>query len=86
MFYKKFVTTEDVKNACRQFIIRDWTQLKGSSVVLAEARIVRKIVGDEVLSVSTGNFKTGLEIKVEHGRKFVDANFTNPDAPTKRTN
>ena len=77
MIDQQTVTTEDVQNACRQLGIRDWTQLKDSTVELSEARIVRKIVGGEALSVSTEEFKSGLEIELEHGRKYVDANITN---------
>ena len=39
--------------------------------------MIAKTVGSEALQVSTENFRLGLEIELEHGLEFPDANVTN---------
>jgi hypothetical protein len=44
---------------------------------LEETGIIQKEVGSEALSISTEAFKQGLEVELEHGVQFSDANVTN---------
>ena len=43
-----YVPLSDVRQACRELGIRDWTQLTRAEVSLEEARIVRDVVGAEL--------------------------------------
>ena len=72
-----YISTQEVQRVCNQLGIRDWTNLDNSEVDLKEAELIAKIVGGEALQVSTENFRRGLEIELEHGLEFPDANVTN---------
>ena len=73
----EYVSKEEVKRVCDQLGIRDWTRLSKAEVELREAEIIRKLVGGEALDVSVEEFQRGLEIELEHGIGFSDANVTN---------
>lgn len=72
-----FVSKEAVKLACKELGIRDWTQLTGTSVQIEEAKIIQTAVGSEALEIPTAWFQQGLEVELEHGLQFPDANVTN---------
>jgi hypothetical protein len=72
-----FVSKEEVKRACQELGIRDWTKLTETKVSLEEAEIIRSTVGSEALQISADWFKQGLEVELEHGLQFPDANVTN---------
>lgn len=73
----EYVTKSEVQRVCQQLGIRDWTMLTSPQVELSEAEIIRQEVGGEALEVSTQAFKAGLEVELEHGITFPDANVTN---------
>ena len=72
-----FIRTEEVKRACQELGLRDRTQLTDTEVSLEEARIIQNEVGAEALQISTAAFQRGLEVELEHGLQFPDANVTN---------
>ena len=73
----QYVTTEEVKRVCHELGIRDWTLLKEASVPLEEARIIQTAVGAEATQITADEFCRGLEVELEHGLQFPDANVTN---------
>lgn len=73
----EYITKEEVRRVCILLGIQDWTKLDGSEVPLEEAKIIQRIVGGESVQISTEAFKQGLEIELEHGILFPDANVTN---------
>lgn len=73
----EYVSKEEVQRVCDQLGIRDWTGLTTTKVELREAEIIQKLVGGEALEISLEGFKQGLEIELEHGIAFPDANVTN---------
>ena len=72
-----YVTPEEVQRVCQDIGIRDWTDLKDIEIEGGEAEIIRKIVGGEALNIPLDDFKLGLEIELEHGLQYEDANVTN---------
>jgi hypothetical protein len=72
-----YITIQEVQSVCQQLGIRDWTKLEKPEVNLEEAELIAKLVGGEALQVSTESFRRGLEIELEHGLEFPDANVTN---------
>jgi len=72
-----YITTVEVQRVCRELKIRDWTTLTDSQVLLDEAKIIQAAVGSEASSISAEAFKQGLEVELEHGVQFPDANVTN---------
>ena len=73
----EYISTQEVQRVCKELGIRDWTKLEKPEVDLKEAELIAKLVGSEALQVSTENFRLGLEIELEHGLEFPDANVTN---------
>jgi uncharacterized protein DUF5661 len=73
----EYVTKEEVRRVCSAIGIRDWTALTEAKVEIEEANVIKTHVGGETLAISTEDFRDGLEIELEHGLAFSDANVTN---------
>lgn len=73
----EYVTKEEVRRVCSAIGIRDWTALTEAKITLKEAATIRKLVGGEALTISTKDFRDGLQVELEHGLAFSDANVTN---------
>ena len=73
----EYVTKDEVRRVCAAISIRDWTALTEAKVKLEEAAVIRKLLGAEALAVSAEDFQNGLEVELEHGLAFADANVTN---------
>ena len=73
----QYVTTAEVQRVCRELGIRDWTELKEATVNIDEAQIIRNAVGAEATRITVDEFRRGLEVELEHGLQFPDANVTN---------
>jgi hypothetical protein len=73
----QYITTEEVQRVCLELGIRDWTALKEAAVTFEEAKIIQSSVGAEAIQIDTDEFRRGLEVELEHGLQFPDANVTN---------
>src|SRR5215468_9983248 len=73
----EYITKEEVRRVCSAIGIRDWTALAEAKVTIDEAAKIKELVGGEALAVSPEDFRDGLEIELEHGLAFSDANVTN---------
>lgn len=72
-----YITLQEVQKVCADIGLSDWTSQTGASVDDDEVAIIRNIVGNEALEISLDDFKLGLEVELEHGTKFPDANVSN---------
>jgi hypothetical protein len=72
-----FIPKEEVQRVCQELGIRDWTKLTETKVQVEEARIIQTAVGYEALQIPVEWFQQGLEVELEHGLQFPDANVTN---------
>ena len=66
-----------MRRVCSAIGIRDWTALTEAKVKIEEAAVIQKLIGGEVLAISSEDFRDGLEVELEHGLAFSDANVTN---------
>jgi hypothetical protein len=73
----EYVTVEEVKRVCQELEIRDWTALTESTVGPEEARVILAEVNTEGMNIPVEDFLQGLEVELEHGTRFKDANVTN---------
>lgn len=73
----EYITKEEVRRVCSAIGIRDWTALKEAKVEIEEATVIQNLVGGEAVGVSAEDFRNGLEVELEHGLAFSDANVTN---------
>lgn len=74
---KEYVTKEEVKRICQALGIRDWTKLTKEHVPVREAKIILKKVNVKKMPIELEEFRQGLEVELEHGLRFEDANVTN---------
>ena len=72
-----YVTVEEVQRVCQALKIRDWTQLADAKVTTEEARVILQEVNAEGMPIPLADFVIGLEVELEHGTRFADANVTN---------
>jgi hypothetical protein len=72
-----YITVEEVKRVCGDLKISDWTALEKPTVPLDEARIILSLVNTERMDIDPEEFRNGLEVELEHGMTFKDANVTN---------
>jgi len=77
MNINEVIPKEEVQRACKELGIRDWTKLTETKVQVNEARTIQAAVGSEALQIPIEWFQQGLEIELEHGLQFHDANVTN---------
>lgn len=73
----EYVTKEEVRRICAMLKIRDWTELTKAEVEPREAQIILEVVNVEHMAIDIESFRRGLEVELEHGLQFHDANVTN---------
>lgn len=72
-----YVTVEEVQRVCKALNIRDWTKVTDGKVLAEEAGVILKEVNTTGMNIPLEDFITGLEVELEHGTRFADANVTN---------
>lgn len=72
-----YITMEEVKRVCKELNLSDWTQKTEPEVSSQEAEVVLKLVNVEGMDIPLEDFRFGLEVELEHGTMFKDANVTN---------
>ena len=73
----EYITKDEVKRVCRELKISDWTSKKEASVSMKEVKIILSEVNSKKMDIDPAEFKAGLEVELEHGIRFKDANVTN---------
>jgi hypothetical protein len=73
----EYISVQEVKNICQKLKIRDWTTLKRAEVTAQEAETILAELEIHDMKVSVENFRIGLEVELEHGIRFPEANVTN---------
>ncbi len=73
----EYITQQEVQRVCGLLGIRDWTALTEAKVLPEEAQAILTEIGAGGMSIDLENFRIGLEVELEHGIRFQDANVTN---------
>ncbi|MFB3885751.1 MAG: DUF5661 family protein [Thermodesulfobacteriota bacterium] len=73
----EYINREEVRRVCHDLKFRDWTQLKRAKVLPKEAKVILAQVNTEKMKIDPEEFRKGLEVELEHGIRFQDANVTN---------
>ncbi len=71
------VTKAEVKRVCDILELRDWSLITEPVVSDEEASKVLEMVNITKMDISLDTFRQGLEVELEHGTTFKDANITN---------
>jgi hypothetical protein len=77
MIIPEYISKKEVQRICQELGIRDWTKLIEPRISIDEAKIIQAEVGNEAMLISAEAFKQGVEVELEHGVQFPDANVTN---------
>ena len=73
----EYVTVDEVRRVCKETGLRDWSGITDPTVSTEEASAVLKIVNTQGMDIPLEAFRKGLEVELEHGTRFEDANVTN---------
>ena len=73
----EYITNKEVKRVCKEIGIRDWTKLKAPKTTTKEAKKILKLVNTQKMPIDLTEFQTGLNVELEHGTQYKDANVTN---------
>lgn len=73
----QYVTVSEVKRVCKELGLKDWTKIKVPKVTAKEAAVILKVVNVKKMGIALEEFRMGLEVELEHGTMFNDANVTN---------
>ena len=71
-----FISEQLVRTDCEAIGLSDWSNRKDNRVDEREADVIRRMIGDEALKIPLLEFKSGLEIELEHGTRFPEANVS----------
>ena len=73
----EYVSVEEVNRICAELKIRDWTLLKKAEVLPEEAEKILAELETAEMKIRLEDFQLGLEVELEHGIRFPEANVTN---------
>ena len=73
----QYITIEEVKRICKELGISDWTEIKKNKVSSEEANVILSEFNQEGMDIDLEEFRRGLEVELEHGTEFKEANVTN---------
>ncbi len=71
------VTKAEVKRVCDILELRDWSLIADPVVSDEEATKILDMVNTSKMDIKLDTFRQGLEVELEHGTIFKDANITN---------
>jgi hypothetical protein len=73
----EYITADEVKRVCKEIGLRDWSKIMDPTVSEKEASTILNIVNTKGMNIPLEAFRKGLEVELEHGTRFEDANVTN---------
>ncbi len=73
----EYVTKAEVKRVCNILELRDWSLITDPVVSDEEATKILDTVNTSKMDIKLDTFRQGLEVELEHGTIFKDANITN---------
>ena len=71
------ITKAEVKRVCDILEMRDWSLMTEPVVSDEEATKILGMVNTTNMDIALDTFRQGLEVELEHGTIFKDANITN---------
>ena len=73
----EYITVDEVQRVCDELGFRDWSSIKKPTVLKEEAKAILNIVNTQGMKINVEDFRKGLEVELEHGTRYGDANVTN---------
>jgi hypothetical protein len=73
----EYVSKDEVKRVCTELKLRDWSGISEPVVTREEASTILQAVNAKHMEIAIDDFRQGLEVELEHGTRYEDANVTN---------
>jgi hypothetical protein len=73
----EYISKKEVKRVCQELKLRDWSEIKEPVISKEEAAGILRIVNTKEMNIPVDDFLQGLEVELEHGTRYEDANVTN---------
>jgi hypothetical protein len=73
----EYISKDEVRRISKELGFRDWSALAEPTVSEEEASAILRLVNIEGMNIALEDFKMGLEVELEHGTRYADANVTN---------
>ncbi len=73
----EYVSVKEVKKVCEELSLRDWSLIEEPVVGEKEAAVILEVVNTQDMDIPLEEFRRGLEVELEHGTMYPDANVTN---------
>jgi len=73
----EYITVEEVQKVCKELKLRDWTKITTPEVSKEEAELLLSIINTAGINIDVEDFRQGLEVELEHGTQYDNANVTN---------
>lgn len=73
----EYVSLEEVQRVCEELGISNWAAQPPETVSAKEAAVILKAMAVEGMDIPVETLRAGLEVELEHGTMFADANVTN---------
>ena len=73
----EYVTKDEVSRVCKELGLADWSTQSAISVTTEDASKILTIVNSKGIDIPIEDFRQGLDVELEHGTRYDDANVTN---------
>ncbi len=73
----EYVSKDEVRRVCKELTLRDWSGISQPVVTREEASIILRVVNTKQMDIAVDDFQQGLDVELEHGTRYEDANVTN---------
>ncbi len=73
----EYITKDEVRRVCRELGLQDWSGLKEADIPMKEAEAVLGALEVQKMKIDPAVFKAGLDVELEHGTRYPEANVTN---------
>lgn len=73
----EYITKEEVRRVCRELGLQDWSALGEPTVPMNEVEVVLDALDLSTMKIDPSTFKAALEVELEHGTRYPEANVTN---------
>ena len=73
----EYIPKDEVRRVCQELGFRDWSMIEEATITQKEASEILRAINVHEMEIPVADFKQGLEVELEHGVRYDDANVTN---------
>lgn len=73
----EYVKKDEVRRVCEELGLADWSTQNTIAVTAEDAAMILGAINVKGMDIPVEDFRLGLEVELEHGTRYEDANVTN---------